>query len=299
MTEFRGIYPALITPMTDEGDLNEEAFRRLIDFDIEAGAHGFWIAGGTGESVLVADDENRRISEIAVTQAAGRVPIIMHVGAPSTQRTIALAEHAAAAGVDAICSVPPFFYQPSDAEIARHYREVAAATSLPFFAYNLPSCTGVELTPKIVARLQDEVPEFAGLKHSAPSFINVREFVRMGAATFIGSCQLILPALCVGAVGCIDGPPCCAPDVYLAVWNAFAQGDMPAALAAQDRAIDVCGMLTRSPYFASVKVACSEQIGLDCGVPRPPLSPLTDQQRRMLVASLHGAGVLAEPAAAR
>ena len=280
--------------MTKEGELHEEALRRTIDFDIDRGVHGFWVAGGTGESVIVDDDENRRIAEIAVEQAAGRAKIIMHVGAPSTRRTIALAEHAAKIGADAICSVPPFFYTPEDAEVVTHYRDVAAAAGLPFFAYNLPASTSVELTKDSVARIQEAVPQFVGLKHSAPSFLSVREFVRMGVTTFIGSCQMILPALTMGAAGCVDGPPCCAPDVYLAVWDAFQRGDMDAALAAQDHANDVCGLLVAAPYFASVKAACSEQIGIDCGTPRPPLPALTDQQRTTLVASLRKAGVIPE-----
>lgn len=254
------------------------------------------MAGGTGESVLVDDEENCRIAEIAVEQAAGRARIIMHVGAPSTRRTIALAEHAAKVGADAICSVPPFFYAPNDEEVVRHYRDVATAAGLPFFAYNLPGSTGVELTADNVAQIQEAVPQFVGLKHSAPSFISVREFVRMGVTTFIGSCQMILPALTMGAAGCVDGPPCCAPDVYMAVWNAFQAGDIEAALAAQDRANDVCGLLVAAPYFASVKATCNEQIGIDCGDPRPPLSALTEQQRTTLVASLREAGVISTPA---
>ncbi|NJN81105.1 MAG: hypothetical protein HC802_01665, partial [Caldilineaceae bacterium] len=80
MTEFRGLFPAIITPMTSDGALNEEAFRKVMEWNIQAGVHGFWVAGGTGESVLLDDDENRRIAEITVDQSAGRVRNIMHVG---------------------------------------------------------------------------------------------------------------------------------------------------------------------------------------------------------------------------
>ena len=112
MDEFRGIYPALITPMTREGDFNENAFRRLMEYNIESGAHGFWIAGGAGESVLLEDEENARIAGSAANQAAGRAKVIMHVGAVTTVRAARMAENAAEAGVDAVCAVPPFFYRP-------------------------------------------------------------------------------------------------------------------------------------------------------------------------------------------
>src|SRR5687767_2325467 len=102
MREFKGVFPATITPMDRTGKLNESAFRQVLEFNITAGVTGFWLAGGTGESILLDDDENRRIAEIAVDQSQRRIVNIMHVGAPTTKRTAALAEHAANAGVDAI-----------------------------------------------------------------------------------------------------------------------------------------------------------------------------------------------------
>ena len=106
--DFQGIYVALATPMTPESELNEDALRQLLDFNIDSGVDGFWVAGGGGESVLLDDDENRRIAEISAEQVAGRAKIIMHVGAPTTKRSAAMAKHASNVGVDAICCVPPF-----------------------------------------------------------------------------------------------------------------------------------------------------------------------------------------------
>ncbi|RUA01459.1 MAG: hypothetical protein DSY88_09085 [Candidatus Poseidoniales archaeon] len=94
MAGFRGVYPALITPMTAGGELNEAALREVIEFNIQAGVHGFWVAGGTGESVLLEDEENMRIAEIASDQSRGRIENIMHVGAATTARAVKLAEHA-------------------------------------------------------------------------------------------------------------------------------------------------------------------------------------------------------------
>jgi len=108
MSAFEGILPAIITPMHSDGSFNEEAFRRVMEFNIEAGVHGFWIAGGTGESILLTDEENMRIATASADQSRGRVNNIMHVGAATTERAARLAEHAAGAGVEAICCVPPF-----------------------------------------------------------------------------------------------------------------------------------------------------------------------------------------------
>ncbi len=142
MPEFRGVFVAAITPMTPEGGLNEASFRKIMEYNIQAGVHGFWLAGGSGESVLLDDDENRRIAELAVDQGAGRAINIMHVGAPTTARAAKMAETAAKAGVDAICCVPPFFYRVSDDDIAEHYRVVGEAAGLPLLVYNLPPVHG-------------------------------------------------------------------------------------------------------------------------------------------------------------
>ena len=180
MSGFRGVYPAIITPMTANGDLNEVAFREVMEFNIRAGVHGFWVAGGTGESVLLDDEENMRIAEIASDQSAGRIENIMHVGAATTKRATKLAEHAAKAGVEAICCVPPFFYRQTDEAMVDHYRAVGAAANLPLFVYNLPQSTGVEITPELMSKIQDGVPQLKGLKHSAVTFANVRAFANMG-----------------------------------------------------------------------------------------------------------------------
>ena len=291
MPEFQGIYPALITPMTDEQELSEDALRKVIEFNIESGVHGFWVAGGSGESVVLDDEENQRIATIAVDQTAGRAKVIMHVGAAITRRAAVLATHAAKVWVDASCAVPPFFYPVGDQEVTEHYRVIASATSLPFFAYNLP-LTNVEITPALAARLQDRVPQFVGLKHSSAAFISVREFVSMGLTCFIGSCRLVLPALTMGAAGCVDGPPGCFPMPYLKIWDAFHRGDLESAATAQDQGTALCELFIRWPYIASAKALMSEQIGVDCGPPRAPTRALTADERVELVAAMREVGAL-------
>lgn len=283
MAKFEGVVPALITPMDRDGRINEDALRKVIEFNIQAGVHGFWVAGGTGESVLLDDQENMRVAEIAAAQNQGRINNIMHVGAPTTARSARLAEHAAKVGVEAICCVPPFFYGRSDEAIVEHYRVVAAAADLPLFVYNLPSATGVEITPELMAKIQEGVPQLIGLKHSALNMMNVRTFAKMGLACFIGNCRLMLPAMTVGAVGNVDGPPNMAPELWVAIWRAYQKGDLAAAEAAQDRAIEVANLMERHYFHAQIKAVLSERLGIDCGNPRPPGEALTDAQRSLLL----------------
>ena len=292
MTEFRGIYPALITPMTPEGEFSEAAFRRLMEYNISAGAHGFWVAGGPGESVLLEDEENSRIAGIAADQAAGRAGIIMHVGAPTTARAARMAENAAKAGVDAICAVPPFFYRPGPDEVAEHYRAVGAAADLPLFIYNIPGATGVEITLELAERIQQHVPQLAGLKHSAPAFANTRHFASMGLSCLIGSAALLLPALTIGASGCVDGPLSLSPDVWVNIWTAYHRGDMKSAEADQQRAAELYTIFNRAGYIASMKALLSEKLGIDCGDPRPPQRPLTSEEKAFVIRTAKGLGMM-------
>ncbi len=279
MAGFRGIFPAIVTPMAGDGEFNEDAFRRIMEYDIQAGVHGFWVAGGTGESVLLSDDENMRIAAVAADQNGGRVANIMHVGAPTTARAARLAEHAAKVGVEAICCVPPFFYQRSDEAIVEHYRVVAAAADLPLFIYNLPQATGVEVTTDMMKKIQDGVPQLAGLKHSALNFQNIAAFARMELSCFTGNANLLLPALTIGGAGVIDGPICAAPEYWIDIWNAYKDGDLRRAEAAQERTGEVMGIVTKFEFFASIKALVSERLGVDCGDPRPPALPLTAEER--------------------
>ncbi|MGI9332864.1 MAG: dihydrodipicolinate synthase family protein [Gammaproteobacteria bacterium] len=284
MPEFRGVLPAIITPMTEQGRLNEAAFRAVMEFNIQAGVHGFWVAGGTGESVFLDDEENMRIAEIAADQVRGRAMNIMHVGTPTTTRSARLAEHAARSGANAICCVPPFFYPPTDAEVVEHYRTVAAAADLPFFVYNLPQCTGTEITLELMHRIQEQVPQLTGLKHSAPSFGNVSGFVAMGLTCLIGDSNLMLPALTEGAVGCIDGPPNAAPELWVEIWQAFNAGDVGRAQKAQRQASKVTNLIREFGLHATTKLLVGERLGIDCGEPRRSLLPLTASQRKQVLA---------------
>ena len=279
----QGVFPAIITPMTREGKLNEAAFREVMEFNIQAGVQGFWVAGGTGESVLLDDDENMRIAEIAADQSRGRIKNIMHVGATTTVRAARMAEHAARAGVEAVCCVPPFFYAPSDEAIVEHYRVVAASADLPFFVYNLPSATGVEITPDLMRKIQDGVPQLSGLKHSAATVSHVRDFASMGLSCLIGNGYLMLPALTIGATGCVDGPPNVAPELWVDIWKAYNDGDLKRAEAAQERASHVTHLVREFGLHNATKELLSERLGIDCGDPRPPGLPLTTERRASLM----------------
>ena len=277
--EFKGVYPALITPMDSDGKLNESALRKVIEFNINAGVHGFWVAGGTGESVLLDDEENRRIAQIVSEESKGRVKNIMHVGTPTTARSAKLAEHAANSGVEAICCVPPFFYGQSDDAIVEHYRGIASAADLPFFVYNLPQSTQVEITPDLMQKIKDKVPQLVGLKHSAPYIGPIRQFCKMGLCCMVGNSRLMLPALMMGASGCIDGPPGMVPEIFVDIWDSFQSGNFKQARESQEKGAQVGALVENTKMHAYYKAFIGKRIGIDCGQPRPPFEGLTSSEK--------------------
>jgi dihydrodipicolinate synthase/N-acetylneuraminate lyase len=277
--------------MGTDGRFNEAAFREVMEFNIQAGVDGFWVAGGTGESVLLDDDENMAIARAAADQNRGRIKNIMHVGAPTTLRAARMAENAAAAGVEAICCVPPFFYRQSDDSIVEHYRTVAAAADVPMFVYNLPQSTGVEITPELMSKIQDGVPQLKGLKHSSVNFTSVYNWVDMGLDCLIGSSALMLPALTIGASGCVDGPPNIAPELWVEIWRAYRSGDLARAEKAQRRATRLTMVVREFGMHAVIKALLSYRLGIDVGDPRLPTKPLTSEQRDQVIATAEAIGV--------
>ncbi len=288
MSRFEGVVPALITPMTADGEIHEEALRQVMEFNIQAGVTGFWVAGGTGESILLDDAENMRIAEIAADQNQGRIQNIHHVGAPSTRSAAQMAEHAAKAGVEAICCVPPFFYLQDRAGIVEHYRIVAAAADLPFFCYNVPQMTNQEITLDLMQAIQERVPQLQGLKHSAPNLQLAGAFADMGLDVLIGNSALFLPALSLGATGCVDGPPNVAPELWVEIFAAFQAGDIARAQTAQQRATALTDFMRSfgHRFHATAKAILSERLGMDCGGPRGPSQPLSAAQRERLQTEL-------------
>jgi 4-hydroxy-tetrahydrodipicolinate synthase len=231
------------------------------------------------------------IARAAADQNRGRIKNIMHVGAPTTLRAARMAENAAAAGVEAICCVPPFFYRQSDDSIVEHYRTVGAAADVPLFLYNLPQSTGVEITPELMAKIQEGVPQLKGLKHSSVNFTNVYSWVDMGLDCLIGSSALMLPALTIGASGCVDGPPNIAPELWVEIWRAYRSGDLARAEEAQRRATRLTMVVREFGMHAVIKALLSYRLGIDVGDPRLPTKPLTSEQRDQVIATAEAIGI--------
>jgi dihydrodipicolinate synthase/N-acetylneuraminate lyase len=298
--EFKGVFPAPPTPIAPDGRVHEQALRALLEDNIAHGANGFWMAGSTGEGPILTEEQRDAVARISGETCKGRALVIMHVGAISTASAVRAARTARSAGCAAVCCVPPFFFPSSERSRIAHYRAVAdAAGDLPFFVYNLPQLTQVETVPALMQKFMRAIPTLKGLKHSAPSFDDIRVFADMGLLCFSGNGAFPLPALAMGAVGSIDAPLALAPWHYAELFEAWEAGDLARARSLQDgvrKYVDLVWMYGAPAHVC--KTVLSARLGLDCGRPIPPVNTLTDDEQREVLKVAQALG-LTQPRAAR
>ena len=295
--EFKGVFPANPTPVKSDGRINEKALEKIIQDNLAHGVDGFWIAGSTGEGPVMSEVQRETTARIAGETISGRGLSIMHVGAISSESAAKGARAARKYGCDAICCVPPFFFRGGDQMTIDHYKRVAdASDGLPFFVYNLPQLTQVEITPDLMEKIVDAVPNVVGLKHSAMNFGDIRLFADMGLKCFSGNGTLPLPALTMGAVGTVDAPLSLAPWHYAELYDAWERGDIETAQRLQHGVLEIVNVVRMFDAPAAVtKLILTERLGIDCGRPIPPVTDLTDEQRLVVLAAARNAGLLEAP----
>lgn len=285
MNEMHGVIPPIITPFDAAGRIAEEPLGKLIDWYVEAGCHGLWVCGGTGEGVSLSREERRQMVELAMGCAAGRLPIAFHVGAPTTDDAVDAVRACQQAGVEAISSVPPFFFGKSDRETVEYFRRLADETDRPLFLYNLPDATGRPMTKSLVAEIVERVPGVVGIKHSATNLDFILEVLdlRDDLNVLIGRGELMLPALVLGARGAVCASLSMAPERFVHLYRAFREGDLEEAMSAQQHAASVKRLYQHFGVIAATKRVNTEQLGLDCGPPRGPTGALTAEEEPRLV----------------
>lgn len=232
-----------------------------------------------------------RLAEATVSHVAGQVPVMVHVGAASTRDAVALAGHARDIGADAVSSVPPFYYSVNSSGLVAHYRRIAEAAQLPVYVYNLPTVTGVNVTVKVMQELLD-LGCIQGLKYTSYNLLEMRQIIETCGdrlAVFAGHDEIILPSLVMGVQGGIGTTYNCLPHLFVELYHAWSNGDVAQAQELQFVVDRVVLALARYNVIPSVKVAM-RFLGLDCGDPRLPLSPLTDEEEMSLRADLERAG---------
>jgi dihydrodipicolinate synthase/N-acetylneuraminate lyase len=277
----KGALAAALTPLRDDGAaLDEGGFGPYMDFLAEGGLDGILSLGTTGEGILLSVEERKRAADLFLEAARKRLQVAVHCGAQTTADTVALVEHAAAAGADAIAVIgPPYFKLDSDA-LYEHFRKAAAACApTPFYLYEFEATSGYAIPLEVIEHLRSEAPNLAGLKVSDSPFDKVRPYLIEGLDVFVGAEALLADGLEAGAAGAVSGLAAAFPrEVAEVVRNPSREG---AAKLGELRA-----GIERFPRHAVLKLVVGRR-----GVPlhedvRAPLRRLTDPERDELSAWL-------------
>lgn len=200
-----GTMTALVTPFRD-GAVDEEALKKLVEFQLSEGIDGLIPCGSTGESATLSYEEHERVMALTVKWVNGRAPVIAGTGSNSTKETIELTEIAKKIGADMALVVAPYYNRPTQEGMYQHFKKVAEEVDLPLVLYNIPGRTGVNMLPELVARLA-QVPNIAGIKEASGSVQQVAEIFRLTKGAFpvlSGDDNLFLPMMAVGATGVIS-----------------------------------------------------------------------------------------------
>jgi N-acetylneuraminate lyase len=281
MFQLTGMLSALLTPFDAEGNVNFTVLTDLVEWQLARGLTGFYILGSSGEGLLMSEAERRSVAEAVVRQVKGRVPVVVHVGSLTTRAACALASHAAEIGADATSSIPPFYYNVGPEGVKQYYIQVAAASGLPFYIYNIPGTTGVNVAVDVVRELIAAVPNLRGIKYTAHDLYGMRKYIELDDGRFnvlSGADEIMVAAQAMGADGAIGTTENFLPRVFVDAYQAFHAGDVKTAEALQARINwTVNAFLSFSPLAAVKEIM--RLLGFDLGSPRPPLLALTDDQR--------------------
>jgi 4-hydroxy-tetrahydrodipicolinate synthase len=281
---FEGVFTALVTPFSN-GVVDEEAFRKLIELQIEAGIHGLVPCGSTGESATLSHHEHRKVVELTIEAAAGRVPVIAGTGSNSTSEAVAITNHAREAGADGALLISPYYNKPTQEGLVAHYETVARETGLPIIVYNIPGRTGSNITASTQVRLA-EVDGIVGVKEASGDIVQMSEVIANVPDDFSvlsGDDAITLPLMAVGGKGVISTSSNLVPERMVALYDAFQKNDLAEARRIHEGLLPLFDLLFCETNPIPIKAAQYLR-GLIQDEIRLPLLPMTDGNMRSLEA---------------
>ncbi|WP_428393806.1 4-hydroxy-tetrahydrodipicolinate synthase [Lichenicoccus sp.] len=289
---FHGSITALITPMSDDGALDEARLRRLVDWQIGEGTSGLVPTGTTGESATLSHAEHRRVVDLVVAQADGRVPILAGTGSNSTAEAIETTRHARQAGAAGALVVTPYYNKPTQEGLYRHFMAIADAVDLPLVIYNIPARCVIDMSVATMARLAKH-PNIIGVKDATANLLRplqVRAAIGQGFVQLSGEDGTALAFLAAGGGGCISVTANVAPGLCAQMQACWSQGDATQAMAIQERLFALHEALFVESNPAPVKYAAS-LLGLAGETCRLPLAPLAESSRALVRGAVEGLGL--------
>ena len=282
-----GVLPALITPFTKDNEVDEEGLRQNIEFLIEGGVSGIVPCGTTGESATLSMSEHEHVVEIAINSST--VPIVAGTGSNNTIEALELTKSAEDAGADAALLITPYYNKPNDRGMIAHFKAISHAVDLPLILYNVPSRTGINLKPEVVADLARE-SNIIGIKEASGNLEQITRIIELTQdedfVIFSGDDALTLPIMALGGVGVISVVANVAPSLVVSMVKAFQKGDMKEA-----RKIHIeLAPLIRAAFLETNPIPIKkavELIGLPAGALRLPLASISADNEKKLRTALN------------
>jgi 4-hydroxy-tetrahydrodipicolinate synthase len=289
---FKGSIVAIVTPFKN-GEFDEEAYRQLIDFQIEGGTSAIVPTGTTGESATLSMEEHARVLDVAVEAVGKRVPVIAGTGGNNTNEAIELTEHAKKVGADATLQVTPYYNKPTQEGLYQHFKAIAKAAPLPQVLYNVPGRTSVNLLPSTVARLA-ELPEVTAIKEASGNLVQMAEIINLVGdkiALLSGDDNLTLPVLALGGTGVISVVANIVPMDTAEMVSAWEKGDLGRSKELFYRLLPLCQAMFYETNPIPVKTALA-LMGKIRGGFRLPLAPISPANEERLRTALNDYGLL-------
>jgi 4-hydroxy-tetrahydrodipicolinate synthase len=290
---FKGSLVALITPMREDRSIDEKAYAEFVDWQIKEGTSAVVPVGTTGESPTLSHDEHRRVVEIALDVAKGRVPVIAGAGSNSTEEAIALTRHAKEAGADAALIVTPYYNKPTQEGMYLHFTAIADAVDLPIIIYNIPPRSVIDMSVETMARLAKH-KNIIGVKDATANLTRPLHTRRACGESFVqlsGEDHTALAFNTAGGVGCISVTANVAPRLCSEMQTAWAEGRLQEAIAIQNRLVPLHDALFAETSPGPVKFAAS-LLGKTSERCRLPLAPLMPATREKVKAAMTEVGLL-------
>ncbi len=290
---FRGSMVALITPMRADGSVDEKAFQDLVEWQIAEGTECLIPVGTTGESPTLSHDEHKRVVEMCVEAAKGRVPVMAGAGSNSTAEAIDFARHAKKAGADAILVVTPYYNTPTQEGMFLHFTAIADAVDIPMFVYNIPGRSVIDMTPETMGRLAKH-KNIVGVKDATANLARPLHTKRTCGADFIqlsGEDHTALSFNAAGGVGCISVTANVAPRLCADMHKAWRTGRVQEAMAIQDRLVPLHDALFCETSPGPVKYAAS-LIGKSTEFCRLPMAPIAESSKARVREAMVSVGLL-------
>jgi 4-hydroxy-tetrahydrodipicolinate synthase len=293
MPPFKGSITALITPFKN-GKVDDRAFQKLVEWQIDQGTHGLVPCGTTGESPTLTHDEHRRVVELCVEAAAGRVPVIAGTGSNSTTEAVELTRHAKSAGADGVLVVTPYYNKPTQEGLYLHFKAINDCADVPVIIYNIPGRSVIDMSVETMARLF-KLKNVVGVKDATANMARASQQRAALGSEFIqlsGEDATALGFMAHGGQGCISVTANVAPALCAEFQLACLAGNFRLALQLQDRLMPLHDALFVESNPGPVKYAASK-LGLCTGETRLPLAPIASASRKTVDDALSAVGLVA------